>query len=239
MSRDPGRPSLAVLREIVKGAVARSHIPPGHGLVYLLALLEMGRWCRRHAAGTPDLRKNRELYAFLEDTVIRGEAIDYLEFGVHRGSTISKWMEVNRNAASRFVGFDTFTGLPEEWRGGVRSTAKGAFDTDGREPELDDPRVRFVKGLFQETLGGFLERFRAQGRLVVHCDADLYSSTLFVLTTLHPQLVPGSLIVFDEFDSPLHEFRAFCDYVSSFRVRFEVLARTGPLMARLAVRILA
>ena len=97
--------------------------------------------------------------------------IDYLEFGVHRGHSILTWTTLNTDAASRFVGFDTFTGLPETWND---AHPKEHFTTGGRVPETHDERVGFEVGLFQDTLGPFLDRFRTTGRqLVVHVDCDL------------------------------------------------------------------
>jgi hypothetical protein len=37
-------------------------------------------------------------------------------------------------------------------------------------------------GLFQESMPGFLKTFQPTSRLSIHCDADLYSATLYVLS---------------------------------------------------------
>lgn len=145
---------------------------------------------------------------------LRTGAIDYLEFGVHAGHSILHWAQANRDAQSHFVGFDTFEGLPEEWNTGY---PKGYFDRGGKEPPTEDRRVRFVKGLFQETLDGFLASFSGGRSLVVHVDCDLYSSTLYCLTKLDPLLKVGTMVIFDEFGDVQHEFRAFCDYLASYR----------------------
>ena len=59
--------------------------------------------------------------------------------------------------------------------------------------------------------------------MVLHLDADLYSSTLYVLTTLALVLLPGDLLLFDEFASVLHEFRALDDFVGSFPFGYELI----------------
>ena len=51
----------------------------------------------------------------------------------------------------------------------------------------------------------------------------MFTSTLFVLATLAPYLKSGDIIFFDEFSCPLDEFRAFEEFVRSFRVKYEVL----------------
>jgi O-methyltransferase len=146
--------------------------------------------------------------------------IDYLEFGVHEGHSILHWAQRNRDPDSRFFGFDTFTGLPEDWSS---TYPRGHFDTGGRLPATDDPRVRFVKGLFQDTLPEFVAGFAPRGRLIVHNDSDLYSSTLFCLTTLDRFQTPGAIVIFDEFGDVMHEFRALQDYLASYRRKFKVL----------------
>jgi O-methyltransferase len=150
--------------------------------------------------------------------------IDYLEFGVHKGDSIVRWAELNRNPESRFFGFDSFEGLPEDYNPSYR---RGTFDTGSAEPRINDPRVSFVKGWFQRTLPGFVDGFTPRSRLVVHNDSDLYSSTLFVLTEMDRFLVPGTIIIFDEFSSPLHEFRAFHDYLSAYMRESKALAICG------------
>lgn len=158
-------------------------------------------------------RGHHEFFKYLDDALLHGSAIDYLEFGVFKGKTINAWASLNANARSRFFGFDSFEGLPDDWN---RSKKKGAFSTEGQIPIVNDHRVTFVKGLFQETLPGFLNGFRSSERLVVLIDSDLYSSALFVLTSLDRWLVPGSIVIFDEFYDLRHEFAAWCDYSNAY-----------------------
>jgi hypothetical protein len=119
------------------------------------------------------------------------------------------------------VGFDTFTGLPERWR---PTEPAGHFNANGAVPDIKDPRCSFEVGLFQDTLPAFVARTDLSSRLVVNLDADMFTSTVFALATLAPYLKAGSLIFFDEFSCPLDEFRAFEQFVRSFRVKYEVIA---------------
>jgi Methyltransferase domain len=138
-------------------------------------------------------------------------AIDYLEFGVWKGASIKYWSARNQHSDSRFVGFDTFTGLPEAWD----FRPEGTFDVKGELPKIDDPRITFVAGLFQQTLPAFLSKFVLRNRLVLHLDADLYSATLYVLAKANHLIQPGTILIFDEFGDVQHEFRAYHDYVTS------------------------
>ena len=146
--------------------------------------------------------------------------IDYLEFGVYEGWSIRQWASLSDNADSRFVGFDSFEGLPEAWHEGRPA---GAFAVGGVPPEEDDPRIRFVVGPFRDTLPGFLRDFDPKHPLVGHLDADLYSSTLTALVHLDPILAPGSVLVFDEFNDLAHEFAAWRDYARACGRRGRVL----------------
>ncbi len=160
-----------------------------------------------------------ELYRHIAD-LIGQVPIDYLEFGVHQGDSIRDWSQLNTHPDSRFVGFDFFEGLPEGWSG----LQAGHFSTGGMAPAIDDPRVHFVQGWFQDTLDDFLRDFAPRNRLLINNDSDLYSSTLYTLTKLDHLLVSGSIIFFDEFDDVQHEFRAFEDYCAAYRKDFRVLA---------------
>jgi hypothetical protein len=148
--------------------------------------------------------------------------IDYLEFGVAAGESLRWWTSLNTHLDSRFHGFDTFTGIPEAW---VKFPA-GSFSSDARPPDIADPRIEYHVGLFQETLTPFLANFQRTRPVVVHLDADLYSSTLYVLTNVGPITQPGDLFLFDEAGAVIgitHEFRALADYSSAFQKRFRLI----------------
>lgn len=163
----------------------------------------------------------------LHDYIIKKEkltgAIHYFEFGVFNGVYFRKWVEMNQHASTKFFGFDTFNGLPEAW-----GHFKAGDLSGGNEiPQIDDERVSFYQGLFQQTLIPFLKNYVSNERKVIHMDADLFSSTLFVLTVLTPFLNKGDLILFDEFNVPLDEFKAFKSWVESFYIDYEVIGEVN------------
>lgn len=108
----------------------------------------------------------------------------YLEFGVARGASIKRFSEHFTNPESRFYGFDSFIGLPEKWA----QMDAGHFSTQGAPPKIADSRVSFVPGWFQNSLPAFFEKTPASAAanktVLVHYDADLYSSTWFLLSSL-------------------------------------------------------
>lgn len=164
--------------------------------------------------------KREQLYQQVIDTQsIHGQPIDYFEFGVFGGKSFFWWMEHNQHNESSFHGFDTFEGLPENWGLGFK---KGDMATG--VPILNDSRGKFYKGLFQETLPGLVKLFPVSSRKkIIHLDADLFSSTLFALTSMAPLLKPGDILLFDEFNVPNHEFFAFKVFTESYYIKTKLI----------------
>ena len=79
---------------------------------------------------------------------------------------------------------------------------------------------------FQNSLPLFLESYQPNNPLVIHSDSDLYSSTLYSLTAMNALMVPGTVIIFDEFYDPVHEYRALQDYASAYMRKYEIIAAT-------------
>jgi O-methyltransferase len=159
------------------------------------------------------------LYQHIQKLEGTDKKIKYLEFGVSQGHSFKWWVTNNTNEQSRFFGFDTFEGLPEDW--GMFKA--GAMSTHNALPQIDGSRHTFIKGLFQDTLPAFIKQNDLSGPLLIHLDADLYSSTLYVLTTLAPYLKSGDILIFDEFSVPKHEFLAFTNFIQSYYLKFELI----------------
>ena len=181
------------------------------------------------------------LYRWLSGTYVGNAPMCLIELGVWKGETIAHWARVNANPASRFIGLDTFEGLPEDWHHLFGKSPKGTFTANGELPSNADPRVGFRKGLIQNTLKSLLTELQlGDSRLVVHFDADLYSTTLYGLATVDSVLLAGIgsyVAVFDEFSSAADEYRAFRDYVAAFRRSYRVLGHVGRSFNQAAISI--
>lgn len=161
-----------------------------------------------------------KLYQYVSDKFnLDKTSFDYFEFGVAGGHSFRWWVSNSCSSECRFFGFDTFEGLPEDW--GTFSKS----DMAASVPEMDDPRVKFFKGLFQDTVPGFLRDYNnPNGKMkVIHLDADLFSATLFALTSLAPCLRKGDILIFDEFNVPNHEFLAYKLFSDSYYVKTRLL----------------
>jgi hypothetical protein len=159
-------------------------------------------------------------------------AIDYFEFGVSGGHSFRWWLEKNKEAGSKFFGFDTFEGLPEAFGAYDKGSMAAAADS----LNITDSRASFHKGLFQDSLVPFLATYRSENKKLIHMDADLFSSTLFSLSQLYPFLKDGDVILFDEFAVPKHEFMAFKLFTESFYINYEVIGAANNYLF-LAIKI--
>jgi predicted O-methyltransferase YrrM len=177
------------------------------------------RFADEHLAGaTAYFDKTATLRHGLEAAPKEGMA---LEFGVYSGSTLRVIAE---ERAGEVYGFDSFEGLPENWRSGFGA---GTFAVDALP---DVPGAELVVGWFDDTLPGFLAEHPGPIALL-HVDGDLYSSAVTVFEHCGPRLVAGSVVVFDEyFNFPgweRHEHRAWQEYVERTGTRFTWLAYTA------------
>lgn len=146
--------------------------------------------------------------------------LTYIEFGVFEGNSIRYISERVTDKESAFYGLDSFQGLPENWE----ILPKGHFDKDGRVPDIGDKRVTFIKGWFQDSWPELRGKLSDVGRLAVHYDADLYSSTLFALGQIDG-LKRNYTAIFDEFTG--HEARALLNYIQAYNADVKFLGKTA------------
>jgi O-methyltransferase len=207
-------------------------IEPFSGFFLNLAYLsKQSKWINQNKdlayndffSGDRTREKRFGLYQFLLDKFIKSNSINYLEFGVANGGSFYWWLKQHKNADSRFHGFDTFSGLPEDWG----AFKKGDMNNGNEILKTDDTRARFYQGLFQQTLPSFLKTFNNEKQTVIHMDADLYSSTLFTLTSFAPYLKKGDIIFFDEFCVPTHEFLAVKNFTESYYINLKAIAASN------------
>lgn len=152
----------------------------------------------------------------------------YLEMGVCTGKTINFIAALN--PTKMIHGFDSFEGLPEDWIRDDQIIPKGTFGfKNPNEMPYVHHNVTLYKGWFHESLPRFkAELFNGHPIAFLHIDADLYSSTVDILHALEKNIVPGTVIVFDEFynypGSERHEFKAFMEFLERTGLHAEYLA---------------
>jgi hypothetical protein len=186
--------------------------------------LEVGRWMRAKGYDTSRRFSRREELFDLVGRQVENREVLYLEFGVFQGRATRYWSNLLLNPNSKLHGFDSFEGLPESW---LPQAKEGHFTTHGSIPQINDNRVEFFKGWFEQTLPNY--KCPVHEVLVINLDADLYTSTIRVLRELKNNIVPGTYIYFDEFNHRNHELRAFDEFINETGMKFSLLGATRTL----------
>lgn len=163
------------------------------------------------------------LLGFILASEPKGTAIEFGTGSGESGRLIAAQMPL--------VTFGSIDGLPEDWRPGF---GKGSF----AHPLPDIDNATIVEGLFADTLPAF--NFAAVEPIgLVHCDADLYSSTKIALNHITPHIGAGTYIVFDEYhgypQAEQHEQKAFREWVNRNERAYEVV---GEGFEQIAVQLL-
>lgn len=202
-----------------------------------LASEESARYVIEHMRAVPNFDTDYDLHHWVATTQLDPRLIErgwILEFGVATGRTLNQFAHWLPNKT--VYGFDGFQGLPEDWTSRMR---RGFFARDNL------PRVKknchLVVGWFDQTLPRFKETYiKDQPLALLHVDCDLYSSTVTILENLRNNIVPGTVIVFDEYMNypgwQLDEFRAWQEHCAKYDVKYEYIGRVSRHQ-KVAVRV--
>jgi hypothetical protein len=148
---------------------------------------------------------------------------DIVELGVYRGTTLVQWANFLEcrsigDRTKRVIGFDSFAGFnslsPEDGVEDQRAgKIAGGFDASEMEGQLRDmlaifdadrfipekPRVHLVKGEIEETVPRFRDEHPGLRISLMHFDCDMYVPTKIGLECFWDKVVPGGIVVFDEY----------------------------------------
>jgi len=155
-----------------------------------------------------------------------------VECGVGSGRT-ARWL--TRLTDKTIHGFDSFEGLPEDW---VMSDdivhKKGSFNVPKHmlSHMHKITQIKLHIGWFKDTLPIWRENYPGMIAFL-HIDADLYSSCVTVLEELNMQIVPGTVISFDEiYETHRYkyweqgEYKAFCEWQKKYDRKVYRLTKT-------------
>ena len=172
-----------------------------------------------------------------------------VELGVSRGVSFfafHKMLEIfcPCDTSKKVFGFDSFEGLQDfaEQDGtaaGELSSDKheGGWSASSVEGEifalaelfnadniLARERSMLIKGRVQDSLDAFLKETPGLRISLLHFDLDLYEPTKFALTRLWDLVVPGGVVVFDEYALPPWggEATAFDEFCRERSIRVEL-----------------
>lgn len=150
------------------------------------------------------------------------------EVGVYKGGTAYMISRALPSAVCWL--FDTFEGLPEA-SPEHDLHSKGDFsDVDEKAVRafLESPNVSIHKGIFPQ--GHLWLNMVEPTFKLVHLDVDLYQSTLDCLEYFYPRMVPGGVIITDDYEwkGTPGVTKAFNEF---FEGKPEVIIRSTPVQA--------
>lgn len=148
---------------------------------------------------------------------------DIVELGVYRGASLMAWanfLEVRcmGDRAKQVIGFDNWQGFtafdPKDGKEDLRVNkvlggynggafkeilldAIAIFDQDRFIPHK--PRILLVDGDIEQTVPRFVEEQPGLRISLLHIDCDLYRPTRTALEALWPRVVPGGMLIFDDY----------------------------------------
>ena len=205
------------LQNFIMGSVLKRAPYDYVSLAYLNAAIEAADFFVNNMALAHDLKYKADLLKFAASEADT-EGL-WLEFGVFQARDIRVLSKYTRGMV---YGFDSFEGLPEDWTFFQR---KGRFSLDGSLPSVPN-NVELIKGWFHDTLPDFL-RENAEPVSFVHIDSDLYSSAQYVLTRLEDRILPGTIILFDDFLNyptwKTGESKEFFEFIDRTNLSFEYI----------------
>lgn len=208
---DIGRPggnpvSRRMLRALRRVGIVPLRMTPGDA-----AIRGVGRDWPVFAHTMVGVQRLHHVRRCVETVLADGVPGDLIEAGTWRGGVamlMRATLDVHHDGDRRVYLADSFAGLPAP-RGQAYPADAGA--RWHREPLLAvsadevrasfarlgllDERVRFLEGLFADTLPTVADRTWA----VVRLDADMYESTMDGLRCLWPGLAPGGFLIIDDY----------------------------------------
>lgn len=172
-----------------------------------------------------------EQYAIIHGLdLINPEYKNILEFGVYKGDSIKRIRD-HISLDYKVYGFDSFIGLPEDWRDSTNKLVgrghKGRFTTNGEIPKIDN--IKFYKGWFNDTIPNYLNDEGTNKIGLIHIDCDIYSSTKTILEMLNDYIIKDTILVFDEWiynhnkKYNDHEQRAFYEWVEKYDREYKII----------------
>ncbi|CEQ21188.1 CalS11 [[Clostridium] sordellii] len=163
---------------------------------------------------------------------------EVLEFGVYKGASIIRfatYRELLENTYSRkIIGFDIFGEFPKtdnddnnkfiqrfEEQGG-NGISKEALEDFIKHKNINN--IELIKGNIFDTLDEFLEKNKQIKISLLHLDLDVYKPTKFILEKLYERMVPGGIIVFDDYGTVKGATDAIDEFLKEKNKKIEKLS---------------
>ena len=146
-----------------------------------------------------------------------------VELGIFKGASLfafANFLEIfcSGDRSRKVIGFDSFEGLTNfhEHDGNdqdLHFKKEGGWRADGYDVILQElidlfqveafvpqsPRIEFVKGDIIDTVPAYINQNPGLRISLLHFDCDLFEPTMEGLKSFVPKIVPGGIVVLDEY----------------------------------------
>lgn len=162
---------------------------------------------------------------------------EIVECGVFKGVSLVRWAmfrELFEHARARkIIGFDTFGAFPEAGYEGdkekltnwLANAGNQSISRDQLYGVLDKKGIKegieLVEGNILETLEAYLEKNPHLRISLLNLDTDIYEPAAAVLEALYPRIVPGGVLVLDDYGVFAGENMAVDEYFKGKNAVFE------------------
>lgn len=193
---------------------------------------ENGYFLTSHATRIPKLLAHYELYKQVQD--LPGSIV---ECGVFKGASLIRFCtfrEVLESPHSRkIIGFDAFGQFPVSGNADDTTFIEKFEDVAGdglSKAVLENilerkgfTNIELVEGDILDTLEEYINQRPELRIALLHIDVDIYKPTLHILECLYQFVVPGGLIVFDDYGTVAGETQAADEFFANKAVKIEKL----------------
>ncbi len=189
------------------------------------------------SCGTQRISKILAHYELFKKTVdLAGEIV---EFGVFKGVSLLRWAhfrQMHGGASSkRIIGFDVFDKFPStdyaQDHAKLGKFIESAGDQSISRDQLTnllshhglDAGVDLIEGDILETVPGFLESRPELKISLLNLDTDIYEPAVVILESMWERVVPGGIVLLDDYAVFPGETKAVDDFFAGKSVQIRKL----------------
>ncbi len=159
---------------------------------------------------------------------------DVLEFGVYKGTSFVRLLSFRELLESKnsrkVVGFDAFGKFPDDLELNSDKKFVDNFEAAGgfgiSKEELSShlntkgiSNYELVKGDIRETIPAFIENNPSLKIALLHIDVDVYEPTKIILENLWSKVVPGGVLMLDDYGTVEGETKAVDEFFEGKNVK--------------------
>lgn len=194
---------------------------------------ENGFYLTSHLTRLSKMLAHYELYKSISN--LTGHII---ECGVFKGASLIRFFtfrEIMENPYSRkIIGFDAFGKFPEQENDLDREFVENFENAAGEGITVKElhsalrykgfKNYELIEGDIIDTVPNYVAKHHELKIALLHIDVDVYKPTITILNHLFDRVVPGGLIVLDDYGTVAGETKAVDEFIAERDITIEKLS---------------